>query len=212
MHPVEISTVIAHISVIPAEIDVVADHVGNGVELAFGFQRIEICSRRSPAGVELLHNCVQLPAILVHVGGILEHGDLVLDAPAKDRRMMDVLENQFTQLLFGVFHQGLALGHLEHRHLCPGKKAQLVAAVIGSLRMLIMRQTHGVGADLFNQRKIAMDLFFADRAENPGEILMFGHTPELIRPSVEQQTAVGRHFDAPEARAQFNRILHRAAN
>ena len=212
MHFVEIGAKVAHAAVVPAEINIIADHVGDLIEFAGGLEGVEICRRGGAVGIQRLHHRIQPPAVFVHKGRIPEHGNLVLNPPAENRRMVDVLEDQLAQLLLGVLHQSLALGHLEHRHLGPGQKPQLVAAVIGRLGVLIMGQAYAVCADLGDQGKVLADHLAALGTVYPGTVLMLCHAPDPAGQAVEQQAASGAELDTAKARAQLYIVGSAAVN
>ena len=121
---------------------------------------------------------MQRHALFVHIGRVAEHGDLVLDAPAEDRGVVDVLQDQLAKLLFRVFKESRILGHFQHRDLRPGQQTALVGQIVGGLRVLVMAQPHGVRPDLPDQVEVGGDLRGADRIIACGDVLMLGHAAQ----------------------------------
>jgi hypothetical protein len=115
---------------------------------------------------------VQFPAVFVHIRRIPEHGDFILDAPAENGRMMDILQNELGQLLDGIFHQGGAFRHFQHGDFGPAEQAHFIAAVIGGLGMLVVGEAHAVGADFPDECKVLSDLLVGDGTVFAGPVLM----------------------------------------
>ena len=106
-------------SIVPAKVDIISHEIRNLIELAFRFQRVKICTCRETIRVERFDNAMQCAALLVHIWRILEHCDLILDAPAEDGWVVDVLKDQIRELLLCVFKQSRVLRHFQHRDLGP---------------------------------------------------------------------------------------------
>ena len=208
MEAVQIGSEILRLAVIPAEIQIIADEVGELIHMAGELQGIEVGGGGEAGGIQGLHRLMEKAAVFMHEGSVPEHGDLILDAPAEDGGVMDILEDQLRQLLAGVLQEGGALRHLQHRDLGPDQEACLVGAVIGGLGMLIMGEADGIGAHLPDEGKILADVFLRGGGKDAGPVLMLRDAAEGMGAAVQEEAPLSIQLHPAETRAEF-RPVHR---
>ena len=173
---VKVCADIFYITIVPSEIQIISDHIREMVHRTVKSDAVQIGAGGDPSGIKVYGQIAQFSHFIVHVRLVAEHGDFVLDPPETDGRMVQILENQFTELTAGIFKESFAAGQFQHRNFSPHYQAVFVAEIIRMLWMLVVGQPHGVGARFQDQSHIFFLPVAVCRAETAGKILMSGDT------------------------------------
>ena len=200
MELVEPGAVVLHIAHVPAEVMVVALHIGDVGVLGVHGNHGHLRHGGQAGGVQLLAQGVQLGEVLVQALGLARDGDLVGDAPEEDGGMVVVLGNQLGHLGDGVVVGFLGGDELaDEGDLRPQGKAGVVAQVIEILVMLIVGQTDGVGADLLDEGDILLVVRLGERPALVLTVLMAGNAVQRHILAVEPEAGVGVHMEGTVA-------------
>ena len=92
----------------------------------------------------------------------------------------------------------------------PDDHAVLVAQVIEVLRVLVVGQADGVGADLADQVHILLVHLFGQRVADAAAVLMAGHAVQRVLAAVEEEALLGIDAEAAHAEAAAD-LVHRLA-
>ena len=201
---VEPGVVVGHVADVPAEVQVVRQHVGHRHEGVVGFEQEQVGHRRQPCRVEPVGQRVQFQVRLEDGRWVAGDGDLVRQTPADDARMVAVLHDELGQLTRGVGRSGgEELGDL--RDLGPHDDARGVAQVVEVLVVLVVGETDRGRTDLLDQFEVGLHHVGGDRVADPLPVLVAGHSTQRVRLAVEQESEVGvdGELAATEAKGHF---------
>ena len=183
--------VLFQFSQIPAKVQVVAVHIGNFQNRAFGLQHEHVGHGGGPGGVQsvaqIVESAVVFQKFLIDgTGGC----DLVGQPPHRNTGMVIVLDDEFFHLGERV---GAAIGHVhgDVGDLRPDHQTVFITQVIEFLCVLIVGQTQGVGAQLFDDVHIPAMVLYRQGVALALHILMAGHAPQRITAAVEQESFLG---------------------
>ena len=102
--------------------------------------------------------------------------------------MVVVLNNQFLHLLDAVLVSGGVLAHDgDEGNLSPDGEAQLVTGIVEVLRVLIVGQTDGVGAQLLDDAGIVIVIVSGQSVAAVDEVLVTGDTAQGSQDAVEEE-------------------------
>ena len=168
---------------------IVADHIGDMMKRAFDRRHTYMGDRCQSCRIQLFYKRVQFFVVLHELLGNSSDQDLIGDSPEADGRMVIVLDDKFFHLAdtvlmcFRIF-----IHHTDKRNLCPDHKSKFVTCVIEILVMLIMCQTDRICSQLFDQLRIMIMLFFAQRVSFIKHILMTAHSAQRRLFSVDDKS------------------------
>src|SRR5699024_3308259 len=199
VHGVELvqpGAVVGGLAEIPAEVVVVALHVGDGVVLAFHGGHGDLGHGGHAAGVQALGQGVDLTQVLAQVLAVFADEDLVGDAPEEDGGVVVVLGHQLGHLAEGVV-VGLLAGDeaADEGDLGPEDEAGVVAQVVEILVVLVVGQADGVGAHLFDEGEVLLVVGAADGPALVQPVLMAGDAVQGDVFAVEPEAGVGVHVE-----------------
>ena len=188
--------VVPHLAVVPTIVEIIADAVGDEVELAVVLDAVEVGRRGQAGGVELFCQAVELRDLVVHLETLAHHGDLVLDAPEADGGVVLVLEDQLGELAFGVFQNAVvAVRHGQHGDLGPDHKAFFVTQVIEILRVLVVRKAHCIGPQLLEDGHVLIQLSTGEGAAHSLAVLVLSDAVQPQMLAVEGEALRRVHLD-----------------
>ena len=209
---IEPRAVLLDVAHVPAEVVVVAQHVGDVVVLGIHRGHRDLRHRREAGRVELLCQRVQLFQVLDERLGVAADEDLVRDAPEADGRVVVVLRDELGHLADGVVVRFLGLHeHADERDLRPQHHAGAVAQRVEVLVVLVVRQTDGVRAHLTDQREVLLVVGAADGPALVEAVLMAGHAVQRVAAAVENEALVGVDGERAEAELGVDTVDRLAA-
>ena len=184
---------------IPAEVEVVAVHIGNFQNRTGGLQHKHVCHGGLAGGVQLVRQLVQQTVVFQQIlvdrrGG----GDLVRKAPHGNAGVVVVLDDQLFHLGQGV---GTAVGHVhgDVGDLCPDDKTLFITQVVEIRCVLIVCQPDGVGAHFQNDGDILLHHFFGQGIAHTLTVLMAGNAAQGIAAAVQDKALLGVKLKFPAA-------------
>ena len=141
------------------------------------------------------------------------------DAPHRHRRVVDVLANEFGQLLAGVLHQSLAWRHLaraqspfrHQRNFVPQDKAIPVRQIVDVLALLIVGEADGVGAHFADQGHILVFIGAGKRPALAFLVLVARDPVQGHVASIEEKALFRIDANIAKARGLVNPVDHAAA-
>ena len=193
--------VLVQVPQIPAEIEVIAVHIGDLQDGAGDLQHEYVGHSGGPGGVQLVGQIVEgavvFQQLLVHRAG---GGDLVGEAPHGDAGMVVVLDDEFLHLAQGV---GPAVMHVhgDVGNLGPDHQALLIAEVVEGLGVLIVGQPDGIGTHLEDQGQVLLHHLFRDGNTHPLAVLVAGDAPQRVGPAIEEETLLRVNLEFAAAKA-----------
>ena len=191
---------------IPAEIKIPGDDIREMGRLVKRRAHGIAGEGRLPIGIERMDHVVETMMEAQHGLAILvDHGDLVGNAPDDDGRMVVLLENKLPHLLDGVliavFEMLGDVGNLR-----PHDHAFLVAEIVEEIVMLIMGEADGVGTDFLDHRHILNVILPGDGVSFSEPILMSGDAAKRIGTAVEEKALLAVKGEGPEAETAGNLV------
>lgn len=191
---------------IPAEIKIPGDDIREMGRLVKRRAHGIAGEGRLPIGIERMNHVVETMVEAQHGLAILvDHGDLVGNAPDDDGRMVVLLENKLPHLLDGVliavFEMLGDVGNLR-----PHNHAFLVAEIVEEIVMLIMGEADGVGTDFLDHRHILNVILPGDGVSFSEPILMSGDAAKRIGTAVEEKALLAVKGEGPEAETAGNLV------
>ena len=184
---------------IPAEVEVVAVHIGNFQNRTGGLQHKHVCHGGLAGGVQLVRQLVQQTVVFQQIlVDSRSSGDLVRKAPHGNAGVVVVLDDQLFHLGQGV---GTAVGHVhgDVGDLCPDDKTLFITQVVEIRCVLIVCQPDGVGAHFQNDGDILLHHFFGQGIARPLAVLMAGNAAQGIAAAVQDKALLGVKLKFPAA-------------
>ena len=176
---------------IPAEVEVVAVHIGNFQNGTGGLQHKHVCHGGLAGGVQLVRQLVQQTVVFQQIlVDSRSSGDLVGQAPHGNAGVVVVLDDQLFHLGQGV---GTAVGHVhgDVGNLCPDDKTLFITQVVEILCVLIVCQPDGVGTHFQNDGDILLHHFVGQGNARTFSVLVAGNTAQRIFPAIQDKALLG---------------------
>ena len=176
---------------IPAEVEVVAVHIGNFQNGTGGLQHKHVCHGGLAGGVQLVRQLVQQTVVFQQIlVDSRSSGDLVGQAPHGNAGVVVVLDDQLFHLGQGV---GTAVGHVhgDVGDLCPDDKTLFITQVVEILCVLIVCQPDGVGTHFQNDGDILLHHFVGQGIARTLTVLMAGNAAQRIFPAIQDKALLG---------------------
>ena len=176
---------------IPAEVEVIAVDVGDFQDGAVDLQHEHVRHGGEPRGIHPMAQLVERPVVfqqfLIHGAGC---GDLVRQAPDRDAGMVVTLGDELTHLVQRVLPPVVHV-HGDVGDLRPDHNAVLVAEIIKVLRVLVVGQAQGVGAQFADDVHVSLVVVIGEGVALALEILVTAHAAERVAAAVEEEALFG---------------------
>ena len=186
--------VVFQLAAVPAEIMVIAEHVGDMVHIVLHRHHGNVGDGGHAGLVHLVRQGIQVPQVVQQARALAADGDLVGNAPEADGGMIVVLHDQLLHLAAAVLvRAGGGVHHRDERDLGPHHKARAVARVIEIRAVLVMRKAHGVRAHLADKGHVLLVLLFRQRVALAQTVLMAGHAAQRREHAVEEKALLRVH-------------------
>ena len=138
-------------------------------------------------------------------------GGLIANAPEKYRRMVEVLADEFAQLLLGVGATGVGFRRtVDKAQFRPHRHAASIAKVVEKLVVLVMTQPHRVHAHLAHDGKVLAHIGLGNRPTLVQPVLMPVNAMQRHMLAVQEKSCVRLHLEMTQTQGLLDGV-HRAA-
>ena len=198
--------------VVPAEVAVEGDRVGDGHERVRGPEEARRGCRS--ARVLLLRERLEL----LHVRELRGPAapplrELVVEAPQEDRGVVHPLADHLPQLLLAVFAEGGGVGVAAHeavheRDLDPGQEPRAVAQLEEVLGVGVVGEAHRVRPHLEDESDVRLVVGRAEGGALALPVLVAAHAADLQRPAVQEEALPRIEAQRPQAERLGHLVDH----
>ena len=200
--------VLLHLAAVPAEVVVVALHVGDLVHGPVGGGHGHVGDGGQAGGIQLVGQLVQLMVVGHQLVGDAADEDLIGNAPEADGGVVVVLDDQLRQLADAVLvGAGVLVEHADEGDLRPDDEAQLVTGVIEVLGVLVVGQADGVGPQLLDDPGVVEVLLPGEGAAHVQPVLVAADAPQRGGRAVDDKALLGVAGELPHARLDAHLVI-----